>query len=421
MISGDGHAVDRLVKTIFKACPDRRHASRDKPQQAKQMEDVLSTEKSGILMNKSASSTSKEHYQAGRDLALSLRNGREVILSSARGPEANYLLDAPDDVVRQNPDSFNTNNVATMFTKQWVGIRQACGAFSGHKIAIDGHHKFDAIEIGEIATTLRDLKIDHVIYHGMASSTSSLLRGLKILSPSTKFYGVWHGTMAGWSSDEELALFREFLALADDKVYDRLGFLRQGMQNIHPKAYGCILYNLPPSASIKRSYMPFAKRPIRCIFPSWNNAWKNMYTNLLAANISPIVGDIFVYYKPQLESLDKVRFVEFGGHDAHFQRVAKMDLCLNVSVNDCQPMAELEGLSVGTPSLRNDWNLDLETPSVYEKVFTVKSYLNVNAIAEKILEIADLDPNYIYEITKAHKEILISASRQRYTAFLGGA
>jgi hypothetical protein len=368
-----------------------------------------------------AISSAQARYRAGRDLAVDLRR-RDDAGTAHGGTLAgqHFLLNHPNDTVYRNNDSFPSDRVLTMFTQQWVGIRQACGALSGHKLALDGHHAFDAVEIGQIASHLRDLKIDQVVYHGMAHSTAAVLRGLKTLLPAVTFYGVWHGTMAGWTSREEVTLFREFLGLADDKVYDRIGFLRQGMQNLHPRAFSEILYNIPPKVDLQRSRLPFTTRPINCIFPSWDNSWKNMYTNLLGAQCSPIVGDVFVYSQPQLDLFDKVHVVPFGGHDAHYRRVARMDICLNVSINDCQPMAELESLSVGTPSLRNDWNLGLETHSPYEDIFTVSSYLNAGAITDKLRELVEMDPQHLSQVTATHRSILIDASRKRYSGFLGG-
>jgi hypothetical protein len=244
------------------------------------------------------------------------------------------------------------------------------------------------------------------------------MRGLKQLVPDVEFFGVWHGTMAGWSSSEELRLFSQFLQLADDRIYERIGFLRQGMQKLHKRAHEQILYNIPPNVEVPRVQSPFGSLPIKCIFASWNNSWKNMYTNILAANSSSVVSDIFLYYKPDLEMFNKIRLVNFGSHEAHYQRLATMDLCLNVSINDCQPMTELEGLSVGTPSLRNDWNLGLETHNSYEDVFTVKSYLNAEAIEKKIEDISALDPSYIRQITEQHRQDIIAASKHRYHAFL---
>lgn len=360
-------------------------------------------------------------YLSGREVTVQLRNAGQKSVTSADTGHKNkvaFEFNAERDKIYSNQDTFCHKGVLTMFTQQWIGIRHACGALSGHKIAVNGRHSFAPYEVEQLANFIKKNDIERVVYHGMANSTSSLIRGLKTLLPNVRFFGVWHGTMAGWSSDEEVELFKLFLSLATDRIFEKIGFLRQGMQALHSRAYSKILYNIPPKVNVRRLESSFEQNPFTCLFASWNNSWKNMYTNLLGAQNAKCIGKILVYSQPKLPIFNKVEAVDFINHTAHLHRLARIDLCLNVSINDCQPMTELEGLSVGTPSIRNDWNLDLEGNGEYERTFTVQSYLNAGKITDYIEKIAEIPYLEIDRMVTAHKSALLNASRRRYSEFL---
>ncbi|WP_132252410.1 hypothetical protein [Methylobacterium segetis] len=369
--------------------------------------------------------TAEGQFELSRELRR-LLNSR-IVQSSAKASvedQKDYILEGPFafDANRDVRFSQNDNGLfrhsLILFTQQWVGIRQACGAFPGHKLAIDSHNKFTLEQVEEILALLHQHHIKSVFVHGMAPSTSKLLRVVKRAMPELRIFGVWHGTMAGWSYSEELALFREFLSLAQTRIFEKIGFLRTGMHHLSEYAFPKTLVNLVPKTDIERATLPFFTKPLKCIFPSWNNQWKNMFTNVVGAQSSPYVDEILAYSQSDIDIFSKLKHVPFIDHSAHMHRLSLIDLCLNVSVNDCQPMTELEGLSVGTPSLRGDLDLDFVTLHEYERLFTVSKYLNADAIRSKISDLAALDGQYIFDIVVEYRQLLYKRSFERYSEFI---
>ncbi|MER2219113.1 hypothetical protein [Methylobacterium brachiatum] len=331
----------------------------------------------------------------------------------------NYIFDSPEDTKYASEPNKIFSGVMFAFTQQWVGIRQACGAFPVSKLAIDAYHNWTAQDIMDIVAEIESRNISTLVFHGMAPSTSRLIRGIKINCPSLKILSVWHGTMAGWAYEAELALFRELVVLLDRGTVDKVGFLRTGMNIVHKKSFKKCLFNIPPKSDhIQRALPAFNDKPIVCLFGSWNNQWKNMYTNVIGAESSDNVAKIICYQNFSRGLLSKTVHSPHGGLENHLTRTALVDLCLSVSINDCQPMTELEGLSVGTPSLRPNLDHSDKPQHEYERVFTVDRYLNPAEIGKHIDSLCKIDSGMIADLISSYNIHIKSISYDRYEEFL---
>lgn len=343
---------------------------------------------------------------------------RNSAVSNISETEPSFVFDSVQDTkfTQQQSDVFS--DTLFVFTQQWVGIRQACGAFPVSKLAIDGYYKWSTHDLIHLAEEIDRRKIKRLVAHGMAPSTKFLLTGLKRINPELNIMSVWHGTMAGWAFDHELRLFRDLVDLVESNIVSKIGFLRRGMGEVHMKGWKIALLNIPPRVSVSRLADAFSSRPIDCLFASWNNQWKNMYTNLVGASNSRNVRSVYCYQTTEKSFIKKVSEHSHGSFDEHMARLAIVDLCLNVSINDCQPMTELESLSVGTPSLRP--NLDHDVPSFkeYDDLFTINEYLNASAITDRIDALCLEKPSYLRQVIDTYKNELIRLSYERYSDFL---
>lgn len=358
------------------------------------------------------------------DILYEIRNsptdaGHQLVDSNKIfAPEEVYVLDSKRDTKFAQAESDVFSNTVFIFTQQWVGIRQACGAFPVSKLAIDGHHRWTAADIIEICKILDRNGIRKIVSHGMAPTTASLLAGIKCHIPEMEISSVWHGTMAGWAFESELRLFQEVVDLAEKDVIRRIGFLRRGMGAVHPAGWRSLLFNVPPLFESGRISMAFDQKPIKCLFGSWNNQWKNMYTNIVGASLSKNVDEVLSYQPVNERIVGKVSQVGHENFDEHMIRLSTVDLSLNISINDCQPMTELESIAVGTPALRPNLDQKIMNSADYDRLFTVDEYLNAESIRDRIDMLCRENPRYILEVIDSYRNNLIKASYKAYGDFL---
>jgi hypothetical protein len=312
-------------------------------------------------------------------------------------------------------------DVITLCNQQWVGVRAATGSFPGMKLATTAHTDLTPDDVKMIARTIDAAGIRKVVVHGLSPASARYLPALKSALPHVRMFGVWHGTFAAWAHDSERELARQFLELATRGVFERIHFMRRGAHIVHPKAWPHLLPNLPPDVPFRRRSPAFATQPVTCLFGSWNNTWKNAYTNVIGALASPAVGKVMSYAPLDATGTDAKRLINiaFGDRNSHFEVLANVDLCLNATVVDCHPMLELEAIAVNTPTLRSNLDLDFDTGSAYAELMTVDSPHDAAAIARHIDHIAGVPAIELEALTADYRALVTRTSFERYADFLG--
>jgi len=334
--------------------------------------------------------------------------------------EAPWVFDAPRDRHYAQDSNPAFEGVLTVFTQEWVGIRAAAGSFPGHKLAISKSIFWISEDLVRIFDQIDSLRIRTVVVHGFSFPLVEFLVALRAARPDLRICGVWHGTVAAWCLDEERLLAGKFLELASRGVFDRIHIMRKGSEALHPRAFAPLLPNLPLRTSIARTAPAWSNRPVRCIFPSWNNPWKNLYTNIAAAACSDQVGIIGTYAGVEYSGpgRDKLTRINYSDRETHLRMLASCDLALNVTVVDCHPMVEMEAISVGTPTLRANLELDFEAGHPYSKIFTTTSAHNVVGICKQISQISSVPAGEIDEIVADYRSLVVRTSFERYGEFL---
>lgn len=335
--------------------------------------------------------------------------------------EPEWTLNSPRDMHYAQPSSSNLGRTVMVFAQQWVGIRAAAGSLPGHKLGVSNSILWTPAKIRMVLSTIHKLKAENIICHGGCDSVFDLLIAIRREIPSLTICGVWHGTFAAWLSEHERALALRFIRLADTGVFDRVCFLRKGMNLIHPKAVPYLVPNMVPKVETVRLQRPFASDRHVSIFPSWNNHWKNMYTNLIAAALSPKIDEILTYQPAQLpgDLQKKLSTIKYSGRTDHFKNTSLCDLVLNVTSVDCHPMTELEAIATGTPALRSNLDLDFLTDHPYSKLLTIDDYLNTKSISRRIDIVASMPPKEIEEIVKDYASRVNEIAHERYANFIG--
>ena len=351
-----------------------------------------------------------------------VRHRNYVTRPETDATEPHWAFDAPRDCAFAHPDHPVFANTLSVFTQEWVGIRAAAGSFPGTKLAISNQTNWTTSELRLVLQRVAAERIEKVVVHGACSPLLDLVQALRIAMPELTIVGVWHGSMAAWSSDEERLLATRFLDMASTGVFDRISLLRRGMHILHPKAVTYLTPNLVPNVEMDRLVHAMARKPINCLFAGWNNHWKNMYANLAAACASDMVGTVLSYAFASLpEPLGrKLDTLPYGTRRQHFASLANTDLVLNVTSVDCHPMVELEALALGTPVLRGQLDLDFGADHPFSRLLTVQSPLDPMSIKERLETAAGTPPQDLADIVADYRALVIETSFKRYGQFLHG-
>lgn len=339
------------------------------------------------------------------------------------GTEPHWIFNAPRDKAFAHPDHPAFEYTLSVFTQEWVGIRAAAGAFPGAKLAISKQAAWSAPELRRVFHQIETANIRTVLVQGACPPILDFLRALRMAMPELTIVGVWHGTLAAWMSDEEHQLAARFLDLATDGVFDRISLLRRGMHVLHPKAVPYLTPNLVPITDVRRLVPALSRKPLTCIFAGWNNQWKNMYANLVAACASENVGKVLTYAHASLQEplAAKLDTLPYGTRRQHFAALATTDLVLNASIVDCHPMIEMEALAVGTPVLRGQLDLDFGVDHAFSRLLTVSSPHDPTVMRERIDAVALVRPDEMAEIVRDYASLVVQTSFARYGEFLHGS
>ncbi|MFV0299267.1 MAG: methyltransferase domain-containing protein [Hyphomicrobiaceae bacterium] len=344
---------------------------------------------------------------------------KEAFKAHAEPP---HIFDAERDIRYAHAEHPAFAEVLTVFTQEWVGIRAASGSFPGPKLAVSKYHEWSASAAMPIFDRISALGTKKILAQGLSPGLASFLVALRAAMPELKIYGVWHGALAAWCHEEERMLANRFLSMASIGVYDRIHFLKRGMHLLHDKAFAPLLPNPVPRIEHRRLQQAFERRPLTCLFGSWNNAWKNMYANLLGAAASESVGKVISYAPIEYDGPGhkKMASSSFSSRENHLALCSTCDLVLNATIVDCHPMLELEGLAVGTPSLRSNLDLDFGGNHPYERLLTLDSPHNAAEIKARIDKLSGIDPAELADALADYRNLVNETSFQRYGEFLEG-
>lgn len=335
-------------------------------------------------------------------------------------PEPRWLLNATKDIKYAQNENEIFKGVLSIFTQEWVGIRAASGSVPCEKLAISKDIDWTATELRRILDIIQKKKIKTIILHGVCEATLILMQTLRKTIPELKILGVWHGSTSAWAFEHEHKMATEFIELADRGIFNKICLMRRGMNMLSDAAVDYLVPNFVPKINKKRLSLPFQSERITCIFPGWNNAWKNMYTNLIGAAGCKKVEKIFSYSHASLPGNlnKKLQKATYGNRENHFTILNNCDLSLNATLVDCHPMVELEALSVGTPSVRGILDLDFGDEHDYVKLCTTEHPLDCISIRDTINRISEVSPFELSEIIKDYANLVNDTAYKRYQRFI---
>jgi hypothetical protein len=311
------------------------------------------------------------------------------------------------------------HRVAHVFHQAWHGIRSACGALPGRKIALPHTPQLPAQERRRLAEMLDLWRIRSVVFHGWSPAAEQAL-GV-VLASDIPAYVVWHGNLAPlvWSPEGEY--FNTVLEHCRAGHFKRAHMLKHGMARMFPNGYGPVLVNRAPMLKRTRPLPAFGGTHRSAIVPALPDIKKNFYTNLLGACASPHLDQVFFYGKlvAQPPGIEKATRIRYGGHEEHLRVVAEMDVCLNVTVIDCHPMVDLEAIATGTPTLSGPLNLGALESHPYTELSVVRNPFDIDEISGRVDRLASVGASELAAVITDYRSSLGKVSTERYADFLG--
>jgi SAM-dependent methyltransferase len=319
--------------------------------------------------------------------------------------------------------------VCHVMNVEWIGIRAAAGGLPGHKLVISAARELSAPAVDRIARILIEEGIDRLVVHGMSPPLHALIVALR-RAIGIDVFVVWHGAPTMWSMSHESDLFTRVSRLLERGDVKRIGGMRSGMgPALGPRGFDRQLFNLPPSLpqSFGKSdaLMPIPERSEAkgaVVFaPSWHVLHKNLPTNLIAANQSAKVGQVWtldseIHLPPGLDS--KVRQLSPRSLRGMLDTMKQVDLVMNVSLVDCHPMIELEALAVRTPCLRGPLFMDALDDHPYVRATLVQNALSVVEVMNRLDTVLDIPRDEMVDMMADYHGKLRELSIARYCEFL---
>jgi SAM-dependent methyltransferase len=336
-------------------------------------------------------------------------------------PGPNVLVDDPFDTQWAHEDR-RFHRVLHIFSQEWRGVRAAAGYLPGHKIAVtadrmlsDADHRVALDAIGSSMTGV-------MVVHGWSTNLEELVRLAKRMHRGLRVALVWHGSSAQFFLDFDFKAFNQVLRLRREGLLDAFGVVKPGLEAISPRIHQKTLLNIGPRVA-GRSKPPRIRAA--ALVPVANISLKNFYTNLYAAAAEPRMRTVFVTTphreSKELRPIAKIVLVEHPMRAQLFRLTTEVDVVLNASLSECQPMTALEALAHGVPCLTGPLSLGDLDDHPYQRlvqVVQVDSVSHVRAGVVRILDEVHRDPAGVRQAMGDYQKRLMGEVLSRYLEFL---
>ena len=334
----------------------------------------------------------------------------------------NILFNAPLDIDWAQPAPDGFPRLCHVFHQEWFGIRTAAGYLPGEKIGIPFHGNINTDKLRSIVEFVKKNNCEHILLHSDSSNMAAVARMLRgSFSRAVKIYSIWHGNTAQFHLEGERTAIRRFCDLKRDGVLDHICFVKPGMGALSEDFFGEALLNVPPyvDAAVQRSLESPTGKVLIPVPLYWG---KNFYTNYFAACAFEGVAEIHVVAQgiERFEEFERGRRVVEHGHldrASLFALVAGVDLALNMTLCECQPMAALESLAFDVPCLTGPLDngaLDLHPLQELVQMHAPDSIGAQRQAIERVLRFRREEPESLAEMMADYRAVLTREAFARY-------
>lgn len=309
-----------------------------------------------------------------------------------------------------------------VFHQEWHGIRAAAGYLPGGKVAISAEHRLSLGNIEQVIDALQRQKTSVVVFHGWSENAALLTHALRrTLGRRPAIKVVWHGNTSQFINPYEFAQVGQLVDFVRRGVIDALGSVKPDLHLLDPCFAPELLLNVGPRVAST----PVRRQPSRAALLPVPLDWrKNLHTNLYAASVA---GFERVYVTARLPKALPVPLraevvrVERPERAALFGLVREVDLVLNASLSECQPMTALEALSLGVPCVTGKLRLGRLDEHPYQRLAQVAGVDTLGPVVDAIVELrrrAEREPLELAELLADYDAVLRREAFARLARFL---
>ena len=258
------------------------------------------------------------------------------------------------DVVVAHHDS-SLDSVLHIFDQHWHGIRSATAGLPGGKLGISHQRDLTGEDIRHIEGLIFKHGFKVVCFQGFSEKADVLASILhNDFGRDLRLYAVTHVTTSQFEHTFEMNMLTRIYDKVGKGVLTRAGSVKPNFHLFHPRTWRNCIINIPPDISSLR--MSEAAHEPGTVFIPVENTWrKNLYTQVIAAHGSSDVDRIMLINWPshldQILPLNKLHLIGFQPLRGLLTHMGLSEVVMNVTLSECQPMTQLEALTVGTPTL----------------------------------------------------------------------
>ncbi|MFL5357142.1 methyltransferase domain-containing protein [Archangium sp.] len=317
------------------------------------------------------------------------------------------------------------SHVVHVFHQQWHGIRAAAGYSPGRKLAITAERSLTSKELRQAVEFCANSVSPVVIVHSFSAVAHEFIVALrKLLGRKVRILCVWHGSTAQFHYDYEFETFAHVMELCERGLVDSVGCVKPDMHLVSGRIYPKTLLNLPPRVEA-RQRRALSGPSHAALIPTPNDWRKNFYTNLYACMASQHIRQVYVtarFISPQgLQPSKPVHHLQRPGRGELFEAIRNVDVVLNASLSECQPMTALESLALRVPCITGPLGLGALDEHPYQRLTQLARVDLVGAVRDAmdgVLELRRRSPEKMMEMMDSYESALRSEAIRHYEEFI---
>lgn len=324
------------------------------------------------------------------------------------------LIDQPLDTswAHERPSHAKVLHVSHQY---WHGIRAAAGYLPGSKAAIVEDRRLTLTEVNRLAELIERRKLETVMFHGWSANMTLIATALRrLFGKRLRLVAVWHGNSAQFINPFEMECVHVLIQLRQKRVLDALTSVKPDLYLLDPSFERDVLLNVGPRVTVP------APRPYRfesALIPVPLDWRKNLHTNLFAVAAAgykrAIVTAGLTKEQFPFKLRCKLEHLDRPPRDVLFSVLTHVDLVMNVTLSECQPMTTLEALAHRVPSLTGPLSLGDLDRHPYQQLAQVERVDTLGPVTRAIEKFRSIESNELRAMMADYETTLMKEAWRR--------